>query len=58
MISFDSVSATDLSKLGLCKASVRVRPGAYRGERSQSQYRGDVEHARFSRSMSRRFEGR
>lgn len=58
MISFESVSATELSRLGLCKASVQVRPGVCREGRSQSQYRGDVEHARFSKSMSRRFEGR
>lgn len=53
MISRDSVSATELGKMGLCKAAVKVRWGVARSNRSPSQYRGDTEHERFESNVNR-----
>lgn len=53
MISRESVSASELAKMGVCKASIRVRAGYVRSKRSPSQYRGDVEHERFESKVNR-----
>lgn len=51
MVSRNSVSASELAKMGVCKASIRVRSGYVLSKRSSAQYRGDVEHSRFESSV-------